>query len=77
MLAKTRVGKLKHERLDKTMTTIDYQQVAIRSIADALHGDACPVDPDEAVFAAAVYDRAYRDGQNGTYNNRYTETSNE
>ena len=28
------------------MTTIDYQQSAVRAIADALHGDACPVDPD-------------------------------
>ena len=28
------------------MTTIDYQQAAVRAVADALHGDACPVDPD-------------------------------
>ena len=28
------------------MTTIDHQQEAIRAIAAALHGDACPVDPD-------------------------------
>ena len=28
------------------MTTIDYQQTAIWAIADALRGDACPVDPD-------------------------------
>jgi hypothetical protein len=28
------------------MTTIDHQQAAVRAIADALHGDACPVDPD-------------------------------
>ena len=28
------------------MTTLDHQQAAVRAIADALHGDACPVDPD-------------------------------
>ena len=28
------------------MTTIDHQQAAIRAIAAALHGDACPADPD-------------------------------
>ena len=28
------------------MTTIDHQQAAIRAIAAALHGDACPDDPD-------------------------------
>ena len=28
------------------MTTIDHQQEAIRAIAAALHGDACPDDPD-------------------------------
>ena len=28
------------------MTTIDHQQTAIRAIAAALHGDACPADPD-------------------------------
>ena len=28
------------------MTIIDYQQTAIWAIADALRGDACPVDPD-------------------------------
>ena len=28
------------------MTTIDYQQAALRAIAAALHGDACPVDLD-------------------------------
>ena len=28
------------------MTTIDHQQEAIRAIAAALHGDACPADPD-------------------------------
>ena len=28
------------------MTTIDYQQAASRAIAAALHGDACPADPD-------------------------------
>ena len=28
------------------MTTIDHQQEAIRAIAAALHGDACPEDPD-------------------------------
>ena len=28
------------------MTTIDHQQAAVRAVADALHGDACPVDPD-------------------------------
>ena len=28
------------------MTTIEYQQAAIRAIAAALHGDACPADPD-------------------------------
>ena len=27
------------------MTTIDHQQAAIRAIAAALHGDACPADP--------------------------------
>ena len=26
--------------------TIDHQQATIRAIADALHGDACPADPD-------------------------------
>ena len=28
------------------MSTIDHQQAAIRAIAAALHGDACPDDPD-------------------------------
>ena len=28
------------------MTTIDHQQAAVRAIAAALHGDACPADPD-------------------------------
>ena len=28
------------------MTTIDHHQAAIRAIAAALHGDACPADPD-------------------------------
>ena len=28
------------------MTTIDHQQEALRAIAAALHGDACPADPD-------------------------------
>ena len=28
------------------MTTIEYQQAAIWAIAAALHGDACPDDPD-------------------------------
>ena len=28
------------------MTTIDHQQAAIQAIAAALHGDACPEDPD-------------------------------
>ena len=28
------------------MSTIDHQQAAIRAIAAALHGDACPADPD-------------------------------
>ena len=28
------------------MTTIDHQQEALRAIAAALHGDACPDDPD-------------------------------
>ena len=28
------------------MTTIDHRQAAIRAIAAALHGDACPADPD-------------------------------
>ena len=28
------------------MITIDHQQAAIRAIAAALHGDACPADPD-------------------------------
>ena len=28
------------------MTTIDHQQAALRAIAAALHGDACPADPD-------------------------------
>ena len=28
------------------MTTIDHQQAAIGAIAAALHGDACPADPD-------------------------------
>ena len=28
------------------MTTIEYQQAAVRAIAAALHGDACPADPD-------------------------------
>ena len=28
------------------MTTIDHQQAAIWAIAAALHGDACPADPD-------------------------------
>lgn len=28
------------------MTTIDYQQAAVQAVADALHGDACPCDPD-------------------------------
>ena len=27
------------------MTIIDHQQAAIRAIAAALHGDACPADP--------------------------------
>ena len=32
-----------------------------------------PKPPGEVMAAlSAVYDRAYRDGQNGTYNNRYT-----
>ena len=26
--------------------TIEYQQAALRAIAAALHGDACPADPD-------------------------------
>lgn len=30
----------------KTITTIDHQQAAVRAVADALHGDACPADPD-------------------------------
>ena len=29
-----------------SMTTIDHQQAAIWAIAAALHGDACPADPD-------------------------------
>ena len=28
------------------MTTINHQQTAIWAIAAALHGDACPADPD-------------------------------
>ena len=28
------------------MTTIDHQQAALWAIAAALHGDACPADPD-------------------------------
>ena len=32
--------------LKNWMTTIDHQQAALRAIAAALHGDACPADPD-------------------------------
>ena len=35
-----------HGNRKNRMTTIDYQQTAIRAIAAALHGDACPADPD-------------------------------
>ena len=28
------------------MTTVNHQQAAIRAIAAALHGEACPADPD-------------------------------
>ena len=31
---------------DETPLTLDHQQAAIWAIADALHGDACPADPD-------------------------------
>ena len=30
------------------MTTIDHQQAAIRAIAAALHGDACPASQPQA-----------------------------
>ena len=33
-------------RIAEDVTTIDHQQAAIRAIAAALHGDACPADPD-------------------------------
>ena len=35
-----------HGNRKNRMTTIDHQQAAIRAIAAALHGDACPADPD-------------------------------
>ena len=35
-----------HGNRKNRMTTIDHQQAAIWAIAAALHGDACPADPD-------------------------------
>ena len=34
------------EELAQSGSDIPYQQAAIRAIAAALHGDACPADPD-------------------------------